>query len=498
MSLEIASEELAFVQLRQSDCAWQALIESAGDALFLIDTYGHIRASSQAATRLYGYTQREFAGMTLLQLHTPIAWDRFNHGYEGALPDEETTYRTRHLCKDETRLPVDVRVTPITIDDASYFLYVVRDRTPLRAVEHELAAERVFLNALMSHSTDRIYFKDQHSRFIRASQSLADFFGVEKPDDLIGETDFDIFTSQHAQQAFDDEQRIINTGEAVIGVDEKETWANGKETWASTTKLPLRDARGRIIGTFGISRDITAQKIAEEQLKLTAEQLARSNEELQQFAYVASHDLQEPLRMVASYVQLLSRRYKGKLDADADEFINYAVEGASRMRQLINDLLSYSRIGTQGKPLIPTDCNAVVDRVLQNLQFAIEDHQATVTVDPLPMVLGDAVQLEQLFQNLIGNAMKFHSSELPTVHITAVKCDNMWEFCVQDNGIGIDPQYADRIFVIFQRLQTREQYPGTGFGLSVCKKIVERHGGHIGVESEHGKGSTFRFTLSGC
>lgn len=199
--------------------------------------------------------------------------------------------------------------------------------------------------------------------------------------------------------------------------------------------------------------------------------------------------------MVASFTQLLGKRYKGRLDADADEFIGYAVDGATRMQQLINDLLAYSRVGTRGKEFAPTSGEAVLDRALQNLKLAIEDSGAVVTHDPLPTVLGDEGQLVQLFQNLIGNAVKFRGTETPRVHVSAESRDGDVVFSVRDNGIGIDPQFTDRIFLIFERLHQQEQYPGTGIGLAICQKIVQRHGGRIEVESQPGKGTTFRFTV---
>jgi signal transduction histidine kinase len=234
---------------------------------------------------------------------------------------------------------------------------------------------------------------------------------------------------------------------------------------------------------------------AESELRDLNEELIRSNADLQQFAYVASHDLQEPLRMVASYTQLLAKRYKGKLDADADEFIAYAVDGATRMQRLINDLLSYSRVTSQGKEFEQVDCDLLLDGVLSTLRLTIEENRAIVTHDALPKVTADGGQLGQLFQNLVSNAIKFHGAEPPRVHISAERRNHEWLFSVRDNGIGVDPQYADRIFVIFQRLHDREEYPGTGIGLALCKKIVERHGGHIWVESQPGRGATFLFTI---
>jgi len=235
--------------------------------------------------------------------------------------------------------------------------------------------------------------------------------------------------------------------------------------------------------------------ITNEQLHQKTEDLIRSNKELEQFAYVASHDLQEPLRMVTSYVQLLSQRYKDKLDQDANEFIDFAANGARHMYQLINDLLAYSRVGTHGNPFELVDCEEVFHKSVSNLKVAVEESGAEVTHDPLPKAMADFSQLEQLFQNLIGNGIKFHGEKPPRVHISARTNGDHWVFSVRDNGIGIAPEYKERIFVIFQRLHVKDKYPGTGIGLAICKKIVERHGGHIWVESEPEKGATFYFTL---
>ena len=234
---------------------------------------------------------------------------------------------------------------------------------------------------------------------------------------------------------------------------------------------------------------------ARQKLEESVAELGRSNADLQQFAYVASHDLQEPLRMVSSYTQLIARRYKGKLDADADEFIAFAVDGANRMQRLILDLLAYSRVNTAGRQFEPTAMETVLKAALNNLTNAVKESQAVITHDPLPAVMGDDKQLAQLFQNLLSNAVKFGGAQPPRIHISAKQTDGEWLFSVRDHGIGLDPQYADRIFVIFQRLHTREEYPGTGIGLAICKKIVERHGGRIWVESELGKGATFYFTM---
>ena len=255
--------------------------------------------------------------------------------------------------------------------------------------------------------------------------------------------------------------------------------------------LPTRG----VLVTMAI-RDISTRKQAEAKLMQTLAELNRSNEELGQFAYIASHDLQEPLRMVASYTQLLSKRYTGKLDADADEFIAFAVDGANRMQRLIQDLLAYSRVGTKGRELSEASSEDALEHATMNLGRAIETSGAVVTHDPLPTVLADEGQLVQLFQNLVGNAIKYQSSGVPRIHISSVReGQSQWLFSVRDNGLGIEAKYFDKIFGMFQRLHRREEFEGTGIGLAICKKIVERHGGRISVESELGRGSTFRFVL---
>jgi PAS domain S-box-containing protein len=241
--------------------------------------------------------------------------------------------------------------------------------------------------------------------------------------------------------------------------------------------------------------EVKERKKSEAQLRKQKEELERSNQELEQFAYVASHDLQEPLRMVTSYVQLLARRYKGKLDGDADDFIGFVFDGATRMQRLINDLLAFSRVGTRGKELVLIDSAASVEKAVSNLQLAIEDSGAAVTYDELPTVMADDTQFVQLFQNLIGNAIKYRDVSPPEIHIGADRRNGKWVFSIRDNGIGIDQRYKERIFVIFQRLHTKEKYSGTGIGLALCKKIVERHGGHIWVESGAEKGSVFYFSV---
>ncbi|MFC2071827.1 ATP-binding protein [Chloroflexota bacterium] len=252
---------------------------------------------------------------------------------------------------------------------------------------------------------------------------------------------------------------------------------------------------GPFLREEGLLIDAVAERLGYiTERKQAEEALVRSNAELEQFAYIASHDLQEPLRMVTSYTQLLEKRYKDRLDADAHDFIGYAVDGATRMQRMINDLLTYSRVGTQGKDSLPTHCEDVLSQVAVNLKLAIEESGALVTHDPLPTVMADESQLVQLFQNLISNAIRYRNRESPRIHVSAEQKGDEWFFSVSDNGIGIESQYFDRIFQVFQRLHSGS-HRGSGIGLAVCRKIIERHGGRIWVESEIGKGSTFYFTI---
>lgn len=288
--------------------------------------------------------------------------------------------------------------------------------------------------------------------------------------------------------------RAVATGET-YDVEHRVQRADGSFRWYLSRGVTVRDPSGRIVKWFGTATDVHERKLAEEAVRQAARELARSNRDLEQFAYVASHDLQEPLRAVSGYVQLLQKRCGDNLDEKALHYIAGASEGALRMQSLIHDLLAYSRVGTHGKAFATTDLNAVLDQTLSDLRPRVNETGATVTRDSLPKLLVDATQIRQLLQNLLGNALKFRGQAPPVIHVGAERQADRWMISVRDNGVGIEPQYFERIFQIFQRLHTRRQYPGTGMGLAICKRIVERHGGAIWVESEPGGGSKFCFTI---
>lgn len=372
------------------------------------------------------------------------------------------------------------------------------DLTERREAEEEMRELHHFLDSIVENIPNMIFVKDAlELRFVRLNKAGEDLLGVKR-DEMIGKNDYDLFPKNEADFFTAKDRSVLESG-ALLDLEEEEieTRAQGLR-FLHTKKIPILDSAGQPKYLLGISEDITARKRAQENLARTAAELKRSNEELEQFAYVASHDLQEPLRMVASYTQLLQRRYAAQLDATANEFIDFAVDGARRMQHFIADLLQYSRVATQARPLASVELAAVLETVRVNLKIALEESRAQLTSDPLPAVQGDPRQLTQLLQNLIGNALKFRRpGEPPAVRVTAERVEHrQWRIGVADNGIGIAPEFFERVFVIFQRLHGHDEYPGTGIGLAISKKIVERHGGRIWVESEPGQGTTFFFTLA--
>jgi PAS domain S-box-containing protein len=361
-------------------------------------------------------------------------------------------------------------------------------------IEHKQAEEvQARLAAIVQSSDDAIIAKDLNGTILSWNAGSERLFGY-RADEVIGKP-ISLILPPELQAEEGKILRRLSAGERIEHFETVRLTKDGRRVEVSLSSSPIMDSQGHIIGASKIAREITERKAAEAQLQRTLSDLERSNKELEQFAYVASHDLQEPLRMVASYTQLLAEHYEGQLDDKAKKFIDYAVDGAVRMHRLINDLLAFSRVNTQGEALELTDSHSVLGKALRNLSVAIEENRAIVINDDLPMVCADATQMIQLFQNLIGNAIKFRSHELPRIQVSACDLGREWRFSVKDNGIGIDMQYVDKVFVIFQRLHTRQEYPGTGIGLAICKRIVERHGGRIWFDSEPGKGSTFYFTL---
>ncbi|MGK2851162.1 MAG: sensor histidine kinase [Candidatus Limnocylindrales bacterium] len=461
-------------------------------AVFMMDQNGSIISWNAGAERIKGYRAKEIIGR-----HFSIFFPA--HDQERGRPAEvlrQTAVSGRHeeqgmrVRKDGSRFLARVITTALR-DEAGN----LRGFSEFSHDLSESTAAEARYRGLLEAAPDAMVVVDQAGDIVLLNLQAEKQFGYSR-DELIGQQVRNIIPEGFAERLIADDLRSaadalaqqIGTGIELVALRK-----DGTEFPIEIMLSPLESADGTLV-TAAI-RDISVRRAAEATLAETIKDLERSNEELGQFAYFASHDLQEPLRMVASYTQLLSRRYTGQLDADADEFIAYAVDGAERMQRLIGDLLAYSRVGTKGQELAEVSAQASFDQALRNLEGAIADGGATITYDPLPMVLADASQLTQLFQNLVGNAIKYQGSGHPLIHVAATPIDGGWSFTVRDNGLGIDPAYFERIFGMFQRLHGRDEFSGTGIGLAICRKIVERHGGTISVESRAGEGSTFRFTL---
>ena len=473
------------------------VVRDSNDAITIQDFEGNITAWNRGAAQMYGYSEEEALQMNIDLLTPPGKLAEQRDFIRRLIAGETiTSFETQRLTKNGRVLDVWLTVTKLMDDDGKPVGLASTERditTRKRAVEEMVVASEIRYRRLFETAKDGILILDAETGMIvDVNPFLIKLLGFSH-EQFLGKKVWELgfFKDIVANQA--------NFAE----LQQKE--------YMRYENKPLQTSDGRQVEVEFISnvyligkkkviqcnvRDISERKQIERQLASAMATVQRSNKDLEQFAYVASHDLQEPLRMVSSYTQLLAERYGDQLDEKAKKYIDYAVDGAIRMQRLINDLLTYSRINTQG--VIPklTDSHSVLGEALRNLSAAIEENRAIVTNDDLPVVRADASQLMQVFQNLISNAIKFRrADDAPRIHVSVKNLGHEWCFSVKDNGIGIDSKYAGKVFVIFQRLHTSQEYPGTGIGLAMCKRVVERHGGRIWFESELDKGSTFYFTL---
>jgi PAS domain S-box-containing protein len=500
---DISVRKAAEKHLAQMEGRYRGLLEAAPDAMVVVNQAGEIVLLNVRAEKEFGYSRDELVGQKVKNL--------IPEGFAERLISDGTRTAAEALAqqigtgieligrrKDGTQFPIELMLSPLESAEGILVTAAIRDISVRKDAEKHLARMEGRYRGLLEAAPDAMVVVNPGGEIVLLNVQAEKQFGYSR-DELVGQKVKNIIPEGFAERLVADALRSAEDALAQqigTGIELTARRKNGSNFPIELMLSPLESAEG-ILVTAAI-RDITTRKKAEANLLNKVEELNRSNEELGQFAYIASHDLQEPLRMVASYTQLLSRRYKGMLDADADEFIAFAVDGASRMQRLIQDLLAYSRVGTKGKDLLDTSGEEALQQALINLRGAIEEKGALVTHDPLPTVLADEVQLVQLFQNLVGNAIKYQRPGIPKVHISAARNGgNKWTFSVKDNGLGIDPQYFEKIFGMFQRLHKREEFAGTGIGLAICKKIVERHNSSISVESEPGQGSTFRFALAG-
>ena len=464
------------------------------DLLCIASLDGYFLKLNAAWTRTLGWSDEELKAQPFLAfVHPDDADATVEAATRLAGGTEVVGFDNRYRCKDGSYRWISWNARAVR--ERGIIIAAARDITDRKVAEQELRRARDLLDSIVENIPNMVFMKDaKELRFVLFNRAGEELLGRQR-EEMLGKNDYDFFPKEEADFFTAKDREVLANGKLLeIPAEPIQTKERGTRI-LHTTKVPMFDERGQPLYLLGISADITDRQRAEEELKQTARELARSNQELEVFAYVASHDLQEPLRAVAGFVQLLQQQYQGKLDARADEYIQFVVSGATRMQALIIGLLEYSRVETHGKPFVPTDCEQVFTEVCANLRVAINESAAVVTHDPLPTVMADPPQLAQVFQNLIANGIKFHGASAPRVHCGVVQFGDEWKFSVRDNGIGFEPKYADKIFVLFQRLHTQREYPGTGLGLAICRRIVERHGGRIWVESTPGAGTTFYFTL---
>jgi PAS domain S-box-containing protein len=500
---DISVRKAAEKHLARMERRYRGLLEAAPDAMVVVNPGGQIVLVNVQAEKQFGYRRDELVGQRVKSIIPEgfaerLLADNLRSAEDALAQQMGTGIELLGRRRDGSDFPIEIMLSPLDSADGVLVTAAIRDISVRKAAEKHLARMEGRYRGLLEAAPDAMVVVDPRGRIVLLNVQAEKQFGYRR-DELLGQEVTSLIPNGFAERLVADGLRSAEEALAQqigTGIELTGRRKNGSAFPIEIMLSPLESADG-ILVTAAI-RDITARITAEAALLEKVEELNRSNEELGHFAYVAAHDLQEPLRMVASYTQLLSRRYKGRLDADADEFIAFAVDGANRMQSLIQDLLAYSRVGTKGRELVESSSEEALERALVNLRSAIEESGALVTHDPLPAVMADGRQLVQLFQNLVGNAIKYQNPGVPRIHVSAVQNGGKkWVFSVKDNGLGIDAQYFEKIFGMFQRLHKREEFAGTGIGLAICKKIVERHGGGISVESQPGQGSTFRFALAG-
>jgi PAS domain S-box-containing protein len=641
-TIDITEKKKSAQLLIANEKRFRTLVENSGDGIIVLSPHGKAKYVSPSVGKILGYTEQEVLQVDIFGLVHPDEIPLVNLTMEKAmanpgLPIQAPAARVRHrdgrwrwLEATVTNMLHDPSIDGI-VDNFRDVTEKIIGEQQLQRSREQLREERKLLRTLVDNLPINVYTKDTELRKTLANRADFEYCGFDNEEAVLGKSDFDFFSHESAANSLSQDREILRTGEGIIGSEERHVKIDGRETWFLISKIPLKNAEGKVNGLLGISYNISERRETEEKIRIAKEryelvnkatndviyewdiannvsywgegyetvfgltrtlgetssqtwvdnlhpdereellettlaafkekkqtlsrelrfrcgdgtyktvfdnliilyspqgiavkivgamkditelkkneisirelnenlnrralELANSNAELERFAYVASHDLQEPLRMVSSFMQLLQKKYENQLDETASQYISYAVDGAERMKQLILDLLEYSRVGTNQDNRVKTDMNDLTNQVLNIFSDKIQQTGAVIKVDPLPAIKVNASQVAQLMQNLIGNAFKYNKSEKPEVEIGCMEQNNAWQFYIKDNGIGIDPKFYDKVFVIFQRLHNKNQYSGTGIGLAICKKIVEKHGGTIWIESAPGKGSTFFFTI---
>jgi PAS domain S-box-containing protein len=499
IELEMQNEELLRAQtaLQEVSDKYQDLFDFAPAGYFRLDGQGRILELNMAGASLLGVDRSTAVKQRFAQYVMAPSRARFTALLRDVLQADARRACEIELQRNEERLYAVVEGVPAHDGGENDSLRViVTDVTERKQAEQGLAESRQRLAGIVGSAMDAIVSVDAAQRIVLFNTAAEKMFRCPAAEAI----------GQPLERFIPERFRATHAGYVrEFGASGTTNRAMGQlallsalradgEEFPIEASISQGEVHGQKLFTV-ILRDITARKQAEQALQRIAEELARSNKDLEHFAAVASHDLQEPLRVMTGFVQLLQKRYQNQLDAEADQFIAFIVDGAQRMETLIKDLLVYARVGSRELELAPTDAAAVLRQAVHNLSTSIQETAAEITFGELPTVRADAGQLAQLFQNLLGNALKFHGEAPPKIRVEALRQNDHWLFSVRDNGIGIAPEFLDRIFLIFERLHTRRKYPGTGIGLAICKRIVDRHGGRIGVQSEPGQGTTFQFTI---
>jgi PAS domain S-box-containing protein len=483
---DVSERKRAEEALRESEERYRTLFAYAPDGILIADSKSYYLDANPSICRTLGYNRDELIGLHASDIVTPAEIQNIGPALDAINANSHYSREWQFRRKDGSVFAAEVIAT--LMPDGN-LMGMIRDITDRKRAEET----QVKLAAIVESSDDAIIGKTLDGFITTWNSGAEQIFGY-----TAGEAVGRLISLLIPQDRLHEEMKIqarLGRGDRIEHFETVRIAKDGRAIDVSLTMSPIRNSAGKIVGVSKILRDITARKRVEESLARQTEELTRSNLELERFAYVASHDLQEPMRTIQSFAQLLHRNCRENLKGDSAEYLRFIIGGVERMKSLINDLLAYSRVGSQRTAFVPADCEAICATVLDNLRASIEAHQAIVTVEPLPVVMGDATQLGQIFQNLLVNAIKFHGQRTPHVHVSAKETEHEWVFSISDNGIGIAPEYFERIFIIFQRLHTIEEYGGTGIGLAICKKIAEQHGGRIWVESVIGEGSTFAFSI---
>jgi PAS domain S-box-containing protein len=463
----------------------QSFLVNFTEPLLLLDQNWRIEYANSLAARMFGKTQDQLASTTL--------WEQWPSSIR-------TEIERRHRLAFNEHTPVELPNSQVS--EKWLELHAYSCELGIVAYYHDLTEQKreselqQRLAAIVESSDDAIISKDLNGIIRSWNRGAERIFGYQA-DEIIGKHISTLAAPEVIDEIPDILKRIAR-GERVDHYQTKRKTKDGRILTLSLTVSPIRDASGAVMGASKVARDITERERQEEALRKVNAALTRSNADLQQFAYSASHDLQEPLRMVATYSEMLKRKFGGQLGPSGDEYIRYTIEGALRMEQLLRDLRAYTQASTmEHEPSEDIDSGRILDKALQNLETAIKDSGASITRTALPWVRMYEFQVQQLFQNLIANSIRYRTDAPPRIHVAAQRQGKEWLFSVQDNGIGIDPQYKEQVFGLFKRLHSNAEYPGTGMGLAICQRIVERAGGRIWVESQPGQGSTFFFTVPG-